>query len=683
MVRQAAPNYAKLIDDGGDCAQRPARTRQDVWAYEGKPPGSNYLVLTNQGVEEMDGQTLRQKLGGNLTVFLHASGRGRGRGQRHPCPRPPPKRGGGAEGFRDADRLRQRQAGRDRQPSASTASRRPNRRRLHPALLLAPRADRRRVVPDVPRRGRRTQGRQGHDGAEGRPRLPDAGQGRHRHRHREYDKRDESAAALPYDPNYKPGDRAKKSQADTLEGLLLNHPLDCPVCDKAGECKLQDFSYEFGRSESRMIDQKNTPPNKPDIGSTITLFTDRCIMCTRCVRFTREVSGTAELTVINRGHHSEIDVFPGRAAGEQAGRQRRGPVPGRGAGQQGLPLQAARLEPEGDRRRLPRLLSTGCSVHVDANKTSSTACGRGRTPTGAGLLHVRRGPARLPLRQLPASASLARRMAGQRAAVARTPVRKLQGRSRRRRPGLVGVLSPFLTCEEAYLLAKCLKAHLAGGEAGARPGAGRRRGRHVPEGRRGNPVEPAKFTSGREVPEPPRRRGGAAALPGEVTPFAEVVVGRALMVFVGGYPDRDGVESALGTNWTAPAAAARGAGPVPVGADRGREVRPAGDGRLREGRHVRQPRGAGAGFRWAVRPPTEVRGEVQIASTCSAARGWPRPRRSARSWPAVVAEFAGLVECAADSARRSSWHDRLRTCVMMPEFNLLNTALMIAGVLAS
>ncbi len=128
----------------------------------------------------------------------------------------------------------------------------------------------------------------------------------------EYNKRDKSLPQLPYDPAYKHGDRAQKSQADTLEGLLLNHPLDCPVCDKAGECKLQDYSYQFGRSESRMVDPKNTPPNKPGISSKITLFTDRCIMCTRCVRFTREISGTAELTVIGRAHHEEIDIFPGR-----------------------------------------------------------------------------------------------------------------------------------------------------------------------------------------------------------------------------------------------------------------------------------------------------------------------------------------------------------------------------------
>src|SRR5947208_8020094 len=70
-------------------------------------------------------------------------------------------------------------------------------------------------------------------------------------------------------------DRAKYSEQQTLESLLLNHPLDCPVCDKAGECLLQDYSFEFGRSASRMIDPKNTPPNKPYISDTITLFTDR------------------------------------------------------------------------------------------------------------------------------------------------------------------------------------------------------------------------------------------------------------------------------------------------------------------------------------------------------------------------------------------------------------------------
>src|SRR5438045_5733182 len=65
-------------------------------------------------------------------------------------------------------------------------------------------------------------------------------------------------------------DKARQAQQQTLESLLLNHPLDCPVCDKAGECMLQDFSYRFGRSTSRMIDDKNQPPNKQHIGEHIT-----------------------------------------------------------------------------------------------------------------------------------------------------------------------------------------------------------------------------------------------------------------------------------------------------------------------------------------------------------------------------------------------------------------------------
>src|SRR5207249_2489778 len=106
-------------------------------------------------------------------------------------------------------------------------------------------------------------------------------------------------------------DKARQAQQQTLESLLRNHPLDCPVCDKAGECKLQDYSYRFGHSTSRMVDPKNLPPNKPHIGEHITLFTDRCIMCSRCVRFTREISGRGELLVTNRGDREEIDTFPG------------------------------------------------------------------------------------------------------------------------------------------------------------------------------------------------------------------------------------------------------------------------------------------------------------------------------------------------------------------------------------
>jgi NADH-quinone oxidoreductase subunit G len=105
--------------------------------------------------------------------------------------------------------------------------------------------------------------------------------------------------------------KSRDNQKAVMEFLLINHPLDCPVCDQAGECYLQDYSYKYGRSESRFLEDKAKKPKK-DVGNHILLYSDRCIMCTRCVRFTREISGTSELAVFGRGHKEEIDVFPGR-----------------------------------------------------------------------------------------------------------------------------------------------------------------------------------------------------------------------------------------------------------------------------------------------------------------------------------------------------------------------------------
>jgi NADH-quinone oxidoreductase subunit G len=95
-----------------------------------------------------------------------------------------------------------------------------------------------------------------------------------------------------------------------MEFMLVNHPLDCPVCDKAGECMLQDQSYKHGKADSRFEERKNEMPPK-DLGPTIMLWTDRCITCTRCVRFLDEVTDTNELYVVHRGDRSEIEAAPG------------------------------------------------------------------------------------------------------------------------------------------------------------------------------------------------------------------------------------------------------------------------------------------------------------------------------------------------------------------------------------
>lgn len=104
--------------------------------------------------------------------------------------------------------------------------------------------------------------------------------------------------------------KAIANQKAIMEYLLINHPLDCPVCDQAGECHLQDYSFKYGRGESRFEEQKIKQPKK-DLGPTILLYSDRCIMCTRCVRFTEEVTGTGEIRVVGRGSDEQIDIFPG------------------------------------------------------------------------------------------------------------------------------------------------------------------------------------------------------------------------------------------------------------------------------------------------------------------------------------------------------------------------------------
>ncbi|MBI5119283.1 molybdopterin-dependent oxidoreductase [Candidatus Poribacteria bacterium] len=105
-------------------------------------------------------------------------------------------------------------------------------------------------------------------------------------------------------------ERVKMGQRAVEEFLLLNHPLDCPVCDQAGECVLQDYSFTYGFGESRFREQK-IKQRKKDVGRDLLLYADRCIMCTRCVRFAHEVSGHDQVGVFNRGAHTEIGVFPG------------------------------------------------------------------------------------------------------------------------------------------------------------------------------------------------------------------------------------------------------------------------------------------------------------------------------------------------------------------------------------
>ena len=96
-----------------------------------------------------------------------------------------------------------------------------------------------------------------------------------------------------------------KDHKMTMEYLLINHPLDCPVCDQGGECKLQDYSMEYGVSKGRYSESKRAV-NDYELGPFVTTSMTRCIQCTRCVRFADEIAGTGDIGVLNRGDHMSI-----------------------------------------------------------------------------------------------------------------------------------------------------------------------------------------------------------------------------------------------------------------------------------------------------------------------------------------------------------------------------------------
>jgi len=470
----------------------------------------------------------------------------------------------------------------------------------------------------------------------------------------EYDKREPSLPALPYDPNYvkggKPGERAKKAQADTLEGLLLNHPLDCPVCDKAGECLLQDFSYKYGRSESRMVDVKNTPPNKPHLSSKITLFTDRCIMCTRCVRFTREISGTAELMVTRRGHHEEIDVFPGwplenKLAGNVVDLC---PVGALGS-KDFLYKQRVWYLKESD--GVCSRCSTGCSVHVDSNKDivyrlrarpNPEAQGHFICDEGRYGYHFANSAERIlrPLIRTDGSYRPA-----QWSAVSPQLKQAFADAARKNARGVVVVLSPFLTVEEAFLFATYFKGLSPDVRLALGPVPVVGQDDKYPKDVKGNPVEPTKFVIRAE--KCPNRRGVEAVLKhfqGSIIPFEEVAKEAAdAMWFAGGYPDKHAVEANLGTDWKAPGLlVVQDLFPTLVSAA-ATFILPATSAFEKDGTFVNHS-GLAQTFPRAVRPPVEARTELQLAYDLLGRRGLVQSAAIRADLAKAMPAFAALAE---------------------------------------
>lgn len=449
-------------------------------------------------------------------------------------------------------------------------------------------------------------------------------------------------------------DKAKQAQGQTLESLLLNHPLDCPVCDKAGECMLQDFSYRYGHAQSRMIDEKNTPPNKPGISDKITLFTDRCIMCSRCVRFTREIAGTAELQIVNRGDRSEIDIFPGQPLENKLAGNVVDLCPVGALCSKDF-LYKQRVWYLKEHKSVCADCSTGCSIYADSNKNIVYRLRPRTNPQAQGYFMCDEG--RFGFHYVNSAERFRKPMVRREGKLMPTnwpeaiqSVRQEFARAATQDAAAVaGVLSPFLTCEEAYLFAKYLKG-LSGQvllALGPVPVVGT--DDTFPKNARGEPVEPVKFTIRAE--KCPNRRGVEEVLrhfQGDIVRFEDVVrganEGRLRAIYVAaGYPPRP-------NGWvTTEQAAALAKAPLLVvhdlltspASEVASHVIPAAAWAEKDGTFVNHA-GLAQGFRWAVNPVGECRTDGQVFLDLLERRGLLHAPTIRKELAAEVPFFAPL-----------------------------------------
>ncbi len=124
------------------------------------------------------------------------------------------------------------------------------------------------------------------------------------------------ACATPISPGmeiYTTTPGVKQMREGVLEFLLINHPLDCPICDQAGECKLQEYSVDYGQANSRFVEEKVHKPKHVELGPRIVLDDERCILCTRCIRFSKDIARDDALGIVNRGSHNTLSAYPGKA----------------------------------------------------------------------------------------------------------------------------------------------------------------------------------------------------------------------------------------------------------------------------------------------------------------------------------------------------------------------------------
>ncbi|MCR4412248.1 MAG: 2Fe-2S iron-sulfur cluster-binding protein [Thermoguttaceae bacterium] len=430
-------------------------------------------------------------------------------------------------------------------------------------------------------------------------------------------------------------EKVRQARAMVEEDLLLRHPIDCPICDKAGECLLQDYHFRYGQKERR-ADLRPFTSRRRDLGDDITLFVDRCILCSRCVRFTREISGTSELLIAHRGTDQEIDVVAGFPLANKLS---------------GNVVDLCPVGALGDKRFLYRQrvwflnshpgictrCATGCSTWIDETQDTIYRIRPRENPEVNRWWICNDGRYDYPHVHSEERLLQPVRRDGQ----TRVPVdwaglpREIDARFRRA-GRLAAVLSPFLTVEEAYLLATYVRqidpeARLVLGPV---PKTGR----------------DERFAGGFVVSAEkcPNRRGVEAILAhftGRVAAWedllAELAAGAIGGAWVsGGYRDP----------WVDEATAERFAGlevlvvqdlfPSPL-ADRATYTLPAAAFAERDGTYVNRDDHLQS-QRWAIRPPAGVRPEGGLLWELLGRQGLYDARAVLREAAAQVSYFAAV-----------------------------------------
>ena len=399
-------------------------------------------------------------------------------------------------------------------------------------------------------------------------------------------------------------EKVRAARAMVEEDLLIRHPIDCPICDKAGECSLQDYHFEHGQKERR-ADLKPFTSRRRSLGDTVTLFVDRCVMCTRCVRFCREVAGTSELMVTDRGAHEEIDVFPGFPLANKLSGNVVDICPVGALGDKDFLYQQRVWFMKGH-SHVCAGCSTGCSIRIEENQGHVYRLKPRENP------HVNQwwmcDEGRYGWKYVHSTERLTTPRTGGKIQEWPAIIDHLQA-ALEKAGHLAVALSPFQTVEEAYLLAKLVRQLDPQAVIGVGP---------IPHSGEDESY-PSGFTIRAE--KCPNRRGVeklASALQGELLSWDKLVAQclqeneqspRGLWI-AGGYPTTWGDNSVAASLAAIPLLIVQETFPSPLGEQAAFQL-PAATFPEREGSFVNYGDRLQS-FTWAIRPPTGIYTDGQL-----------------------------------------------------------------------